>query len=119
MPAGGRSANTMAEALHAILAEISVAKTYPDADLEFLVNLETTILAEIRKPMEQAAGQIPGGAPSGPPAGPGGPGGGGQAPPMMMGPPPGTGGPPGPPGLRAQPSMPSPDELQRMMAGSA
>lgn len=118
MATGGRTTNTMSEMLTNMLRDISVAKTLPDADLEFLVNLETNILMKLRQPFENAAGQLgeaaggmaPGQAPSLP-----------EMPPFMgMGPgvadapvPPPAG--QGVPGLRAQPTGPSPDELSRLL----
>lgn len=125
MATGGRTTNTMSEMLVNMLRDISVAKTLPDADLEFLVNVETSILAKLRAPLEAAAGQMPPGSvsPDTPPQSP-------FAPPPGMGPmmpeapvmgspiPPPMGQPPvgaGVPGLRAQPPGPSPDELARIM----
>lgn len=61
MPSG-RSTNTMVEALQNVLRDISQMKTMPDANLEFLVDLETMILAFLRKPIEdymQKYGQAP------------------------------------------------------------
>ena len=122
---GARSTNTMSEVLTNMLRELSVAKTLPDSDLSFIVGLETSIITKLRAPIDAAAGQMPPGSmdPNMVP-GQGGPGGGGLGPPP--GPPPGPLGPPpgmmmggGPPGLRQQPQGPSPDELQRLMAGSA
>lgn len=116
MPAAGRSTNTMTEVLTDILRQLAVAKTMPDADLEFLVELETMILGKLRSPLEAAAGQMGPAGPSVPP-GPAGP---GMDAMMPMAPPADTPIPPpegGPPGLRTQPPMPSPDELSRLMAG--
>lgn len=136
--AGGRTTNTMSEMLVNMIRDLSVAKTLPDADLEFLVTLETAILAKLRQPLEQAAGQVPmsvgggmgamgggspGGMPGGPPPGgmPGMPPGGGFPPPMMSMPPamdapvPPPANQPGVPGLRAQPQI-SPDELARTLS---
>lgn len=61
MPSG-RSTNTMVESLQNVLKDISQMKTMPDANLDFLVELETMILAFLRKPIEdymnaQAGGQ--------------------------------------------------------------
>lgn len=100
-----RSTNTMAEMLQSMLQDISVAKTLPDADLEFLVNLETTLLGKIREPLDQAG--VAGGAggmagPSAPPA---------PAPAMGSTPTPGT----GVNGVMSSPEMPNPDELRRLM----
>lgn len=116
MAVGGRTTNTMSEMLTNMLREISVAKTLPDADLEFLVNLETTILGKLRQPLEAAAGQmgaVSAGLPPGqqmemPPLMPMGPG-------MVDAPVPPPAG-QEVPGLRAQPPGPSPDELARLMS---
>lgn len=134
--AGGRTTNTMSEMLVNMLREISVAKTLPDADLEFLVGVETLLLSKLRQPLEAAAGQMPmpvgggmgamGGGPGGmppgpPPAGMGASAPGGFPPPMMGMPPamdapvPPPAGQPGVPGLRAQPQI-SPDELARTLS---
>jgi hypothetical protein len=115
--AGGRSTNTMSEVLVNMLRELSVAKTLPDSDLQFLVDVETIILQKLRQPLDMVAGGMaPGAAPTLPPMGAEQ----GMMEPMMpmappvdvpVPPPPGE----GPPGLRAQPPMPSPDELQRLL----
>lgn len=116
MATGGRTTNTMSEMLTNMLRDISVAKTLPDADLEFLVNLETNILMKLRQPLEAAAGQM-GGAAAGMP-----PGEQPMMPPLMpMGPAVAEAPVPPPmgqevPGLRNQPPGPSPDELARLMA---
>lgn len=137
--AGGRTTNTMSEMLVNMLRELSVAKTLPDADLEFLVGVETLLLSKLRQPLEAAAGQMPmsvgggmgamgggqGAMPGPPPGMPPGMGdpamGGGFPPPMMASaapmdapvPPPASQ--PGVPGLRAQPQI-SPDELARTLS---
>jgi hypothetical protein len=131
-----RSTNTQTEALQRMLGDISQVKTMPDADLQFLVGLETNILGKLREPFEAMQGQIgpttgppgaPGGAPVGPslagpppgPAaggmppglmGPGGPGGGAPPMPVSMAPPGG-----GVPGVMSRPPLPNPDELARML----
>lgn len=113
--ASGRSTNTMVEGLQNTLRDISMMKTAPDANLEFLAELELQILSFLRQPMEQAmtAGAGAGGAPGagGTPMGPA------PAPPGAGAP---TGGGPsfagqGVPGLRTQPMPPSADELQRLL----
>lgn len=114
MPVGSRGTNTMSEALQRLLADISQIKAMPDADLEFLVNLETVILKKLREPVDNMAGQMQGpgggpsmgGAPPPPGAGPGGP------MPVSMGPPGG-----GVAGLRSGVGPPNPDELRRVIAG--
>ena len=112
--AAGRSTNTMSEVLVTILRELSVAKTLPDSDLQFLVDVETLILQKLRAPLDAAAAAM------GPAAGPTLPPDQSQMAPMMpMAPPMDAPVPPppaeGPPGLRQQPPMPSPDELQRLL----
>lgn len=112
--ASSRSTNTMQEGLNGLLGQISEMKTMPDADLNFLIQLETTILQKIREPYDQMSGQMsaptPGGQPMPPPPGamPGGmPGGGAGGFPM------GQGG--GARGMRTEPAAPNPDELRRML----
>ena len=123
--ASSRSTNTMGEFLSRMLGDLAQAKTLPDADLEFLIGMETQIIGKIREPIDtlQKMGQPPGLGPM--PAGIQ-MGGGGGAPSGMGMPPaatlPGAGGPPmgvpgGPPGgLRQQPELPPVDEMQRMLA---
>ncbi len=97
-----RSTNTQAEALQRLLGDIADMKTYPDADLEWLIGLETTILQKLREPVAAAMSQSDMGQMSGQ----------SQAPPMA--PPPGAA-PPGVPGLRQGPGAPNPDELRRLL----
>lgn len=52
-----RSTNTMAEFLQRMLSDLATAKTLPDADLEFLIGLETTILQKLREPIDAIMGQ--------------------------------------------------------------
>lgn len=126
--AQSRSTNTMAEALQGLLGDISQIKVMPDADLEWLVNLETMILAKLREPIDQLAGQLPPpgdnpmafggsdnmqGQPPMPPPAPM-PGGGL---PLNMLPQPGTARSTG--ARRVTPGAPNPDEVRRMVgAGS-
>lgn len=97
-----RGTNTMQEALQSLLQEVSQMKTLADADLPWLVELESMILSKIREPLDAqqqpAAGPM-GGMPPGPPMG------------MPAG-----GGVPGGGGMQAGPQMPNPDELQRLLA---
>lgn len=113
--ASQRSTNTMAEFLQRMLGDLAMAKTLPDADLQFLVGIETAILQKMREPVDALEGQtaaVPGmeqgQAEALPALVPGQtemPGGVGQ-----MG---GTG--PGVPGLMSGgPTIP-PDELRRML----
>lgn len=117
--ASTRSTNTQSEALKGMLSQIAEVKTYPDADIEWLLGLETQILTKLRQPVQEAlqsagamsdvAGQM---APSMDPSMGGAP----SPPPMPMA---GTPGPtasgPGVPGLRQGPGMPNPDELRRLL----
>lgn len=119
-----KSTNTMAEALQSLVQDIATMKTMSDADLPFLLDLETTIIGYLRQGMDQSMG--PNGGPVGQPGGmPGGPmpgsmptmGGGPPMPPLPASPmggrammagtasPGGGGGP-----------MTSPDEIQRMLS---
>lgn len=118
-----RSANTMVEMLQKTLADISQMKTLPDADLEFLVNLETQVLKLLRAPIDQLQQKGLTSVPTDPMAGGGGGGGdlssimamlggtgaGGGGAPMPAAPPPGMG------MQRAEPPMPAPDEMRRML----
>lgn len=55
--ASQRSTNTMAEFLQKMLGDIAMAKTLPDADLQFLVTIETAILQKMRQPVDALQGQ--------------------------------------------------------------
>jgi hypothetical protein len=98
----------MSEGLAKMLADISQLKITPDADLEFLIGMETGILQKLKA---QAEGAL---APSGPGAGMGGMGmmgmPGASSPPPSFGPMGAGGG-----GPMQGPQMPNPDELRRMM----
>lgn len=104
MAMSGRQTNTMEEFIQKMLRLISDAKVAPDADLPFLVQVETMLLDYVHKPMEQAGMDM-----SAMPE---------NQPPGMMGgqgfaPTPG----PGVPGIRSgPPPMPNPDELRRVLA---
>lgn len=82
--AASKSVNTMAEILKGVMQDLQLAKMMPDADLSFLVSLETQILSYLKQPLQNMAGQLPpnqlpssnpgnmpggGGMPSGTPAG--------------------------------------------------
>lgn len=103
---GTRQTNTFTEGLHSLLPAVSMLKTTPDADLNFIMELETMIVTKIREPQDQLA-QL-----QAQQAGQGG------MPPMdmqMAGPmgPPGI--PPGVAGLRQMPPQVSGDELGRLL----
>lgn len=55
-----RSTNTMAEFLQRMLGDLAEAKTLPDADLQFLIQLETIILQKLRAPIDALMGQMEG-----------------------------------------------------------
>jgi len=128
---GTQRNNTQQEYLQSLLQDVAYAQSLPDADLDFLTNLQQLVLTKIREPMESAlaaAGMAGGGAPpvggapspGGLPGMPGGdpmggmPGGmpGGGMPGGMPMPAPQGG---GVPGLRNGIAMPPVDELRRML----
>lgn len=51
--AGTRGTNTMGEALQKMLGDLAYMKTLPDADLEWIINLETTVVQKLREPLER------------------------------------------------------------------
>ena len=63
-----RSTNTMAELLQRLLSDLAQAKVLQDADLPFIVELETMIVSKLRDPMTkmQAEGMLPPGGPQPP-----------------------------------------------------
>lgn len=58
-----RGTNTMVEGLQKLAQDITALKFAPDADVSFLIGLETQVLQKLREPFEAAAGQM--GAPPG------------------------------------------------------
>lgn len=117
MPSG-RSTNTMSEALVSMLQDVTLMKTLPDADVEWIINtLETPILMKIREPLQK---MYESGSSAVPPM---------EAPPggmdpmggmMPMGPTPSMGRTPEPAvgGLRSSPDMSmATDELRRVLGG--
>lgn len=97
-----RSTNTMAEVLQRFLSDIAQAKVLMDADLPFLLQLETMIVDKLRDPVRQLQeqGLIPrDGAPQA-----GGMPGMGAATPQQV------------PGVMQQAAAPNADELQRLLS---
>ena len=104
----GRSTNTMIEALERMLSDVAQMKMLADADLPWLVELESMVLGKLREPIDQMR------QPGGPLAQPGMPQGMGQG----MGMPAGEGV-PGGGGMQAGAQMPNPDELQRLLSAGS
>lgn len=112
----------MAEFLQKMLGDVAEAKTLPDADLQFLIQLETTILQKLRAPIDALMGQMNNGQQQ--VAGEMGAGGGagslagtqGMMDPSML-PQPAPAG--RVTGTRSEPNMPNVDELRRMMGGAS
>lgn len=100
---------TFAESMSKVLQDITAGLTAPDADVQFLTQLQGIVVGRMR------AGQSaphPGGAPQQ-----------GQPQPQPQGPPQGQSGPPGqlqgmpgPNGVQSLAAAPNPDELRRMIA---
>lgn len=109
--AGEKSTDGFTEYLRKIARLVGEAKIAPDADMPFLVDLETQIIGRLRAPQDAASAAGMSQAPMGPPPG--------MGPGPMMGPPPGMGSGPmagaGARGLTTSPSMPGGDELRRMI----
>lgn len=111
--AGSRGTNTMAEGLQSMLGSIAEMMAAPDADLDFLGQLNTTVLTKIRQPFDQMAQTQQsqagmGGAPS---------------PDSMPSPEPQQTvspdfGPAAVPGLRNNPAPPNADELRRVLSAN-
>ncbi len=110
---GTRQTNTFGEALQKELRNLADMKVMPDADLGFIVQLETQIIQKLREPEDAASATGQSSLPMGPPSpGIGGPGMGG--PPGPPGPPPGIA--PGQPRGIPMSSGVSGDEVRRMLA---
>lgn len=133
-----RTDNTFQEALTKLLHSVTDLKTLPDADLDWVANLELEVLAKLRSPIDAVQQQGLTNANAGPsvafngapspgmqigPGAPGIPGGGMPPPPGMPGGMPG-GMPPHIPagtgaginGVASLPNMPNPDELRRLLS---
>ena len=100
----------MVDGLTKIVQQIGALKLSPNADIDFLTQLETAILSYVHQQNSQGS-QAQQGAPGFPPGasvpgmgGPGGPGGGLT--------------PAGVPGVMQSPGMPNPDELRRMVGAA-
>ena len=107
MPARGSSVNTMAEGLRSLLSEIAQLKATPDADVDFLTQVETAILTRIRADSVAAAGLTQQGPGFGPPPGAASPG-------LMP-----ADAAPGTAGMMQGPPPINPDELRRLMGQTA
>jgi hypothetical protein len=113
--------DSMNEGLKKVLSTIAQFKVLPDADGQFLAQLEGLIVDKLKNTGAQAAGVSPGGPGGGPPGGAlagllgamGG--GGGMAPPSPNAMAPGgmAGG-----GMGGLTTPPNPDELRRVLAGA-
>lgn len=104
--AGSRQTNTFGEMLQKMLRDLADMKTAPDVDLPFVIDLETQIVGKLRQGIDNVAQQGLTQVPPDPAMG------------MAMGmgmqaPPPPVA--PGVPGVRSMPTMPSPDELRRIL----
>ncbi len=53
-----RGMNTMVEGLQKLMQDITALKATPDADVAFLIGLETNILQKLRENFDNAAGQM-------------------------------------------------------------
>lgn len=112
-----RGTNTQQEILTKMLGTIADLKLTADADLEWIVGLETMVLSKLREPLERAnamqqqmQSQPTGGSPMSMPPG---------MPPMGGGGMPGPAGPMigggGIPGMARAAGTPNPDELRRLL----
>jgi len=110
--AGSRQTNTFGEALQKLLRDLADMKVMPDADLPFIVDIETKVIGKLRSGIDQSVqsgnSSVPVGIGGGPEM---------AMPPMPMDPMAGPmpGGPPGVPGVSTSPQMPSTDELRRLL----
>lgn len=97
-----RSTNTMSELLQRLLGDLAQAKVLQDADLPFIMEMETMIVSKLRDPQMkmQDAGLLPPGGPAQPPSTP-----------AFVGQGVPVGG-----GVMQGPGSPNPDELRRLMS---
>ena len=105
-----RQNNTMQEGLHQLLSSLAQLKAAPDANLEFLSAIESSILDKLREPMQQAAqalAQAGGVLPPGMGQQLGAAAGAGVGAPPMA-----------PSGPAPSAGMPNPDELRRLVASA-
>lgn len=127
--AGTRTTNTMQEGMVGLLQQLAVLKAAPDADIDAISSLETSILDIVKRPQREAMEKIAaaGGVVPGmtPPSGPEGmsPGGNPMGAPPSVGMGMGMGVPTSPAGYRPSGmrnggSMPPVDELRRLIASS-
>jgi hypothetical protein len=112
----GRTVNTMQEAMQDLLHSLTDMKGFPDADLPWIIGIETQIIQKIQErygASNQVGTPPPGNAQPAPtdPTMPTGMGGGGP----MMGPNSGSG--MGTRGMQMGPAAPNVDELRRLVGG--
>lgn len=113
-----RSTNTMQEGMAGLMQSIQEMKLMPDADLPWLINLETQIISKVQSQYGASNQVPPPGAPGNAQPAPPDPtmmaamGGGGM--PMMGA---NTGSGVGTRGMQVGPAAPNPDEIRRMIGG--
>lgn len=100
---GTRTNDSMPEFLAGLLQDVAYAMTLPDADLDYLANLQKALVGKVREPMDRYLASQ-GAGPMGGMMG------------QMMGPQMGPTGQPGPPGVRMGGTPFNPDELRRTIA---
>lgn len=104
--AGTRQTNTFGEALQRLLGDLAQMKVLPDADLPWIVDVETKVIGKLREGIDgvaaSGASQVPGDPMLGQAIGAQGQMPGGPAPQSGI------------PGLRSNPTM-NPDDLARIM----
>lgn len=102
-----RSTNTMVEGLQKLFKDVGQLKLTSDADMPFIIQLETTIMDKLKQPVQQMTqqGDLPPDPQGGDPMG-------GQGMPM-----PPQGMPMQAGGLMQGGAPPNPDELRRILGG--